>query len=159
MQSTLRSRIATAALLLAPVAALVAAQPASAAPAVVAHTVVSVDTHHDRFEHRDNRAPAIYNVTPSQGDRVSDRGLTQISARFSDDRSGIDTRSVTLRVDGRNVTGRARVDGNDIRYADNLRPGRHSAELLVRDRAGNVSRHAWSFAVVDRDSGRYGHNG
>jgi hypothetical protein len=119
---------------------------------------VPVSAYHrddHRFD-RDNRAPSIYDVTPSQGARIGDRGLAQISARYSDDRSGIDPRAVTLRVDGRNVTGRARVDGNDVRYVDNLRPGRHSAELLVRDRAGNVSRHAWTFAVVGHDFGRRG---
>ena len=46
--------------------------------------------------------------------------------------------------------------GNDIRFADNLRPGRHTAEVVVRDRAVNVSHRSWTFAVVDRDA-RFGY--
>ncbi|MBC5785085.1 hypothetical protein H8N03_19215 [Ramlibacter sp. USB13] len=150
MQSTLRTRLAAAAMLLVPVGALVAAQPAAAQ-----HRDRDGDRYHSqRF---DRRAPDIFDVTPDQGDRVSERGLTRIAARFSDDRSGVDPRTVTLRVDGRDVTRHARVDGNDIRYADNLRPGRHFAEVLVRDRAGNLARRSWAFNVVDRDFGRYGY--
>jgi hypothetical protein len=53
-------------------------------------------------------------------------------------------------VDGRDVTRQARIDRDDIRYADDLRPGRHFAELVVRDRAGNVARQSWSFEVAGR---------
>ena len=149
MQSTLRTKLAAAAMLLLPVGALVAAQPAAAQDR---------DWHGDRHSQRfDRRAPEIFSVTPEQGDRVSDRGLTRIAARFSDDRSGVDLRTVTLRVDGRDVTRHARIDGDDLRYADNLRPGRHVAEVLVRDRAGNLARRSWAFNVVDRDFGRYGY--
>lgn len=147
MQSTLRTKIAAAAMLLVPMGAMLAAQPAAAR---------DVAKHGPHAVQRDTRAPTIHSITPSQGDRVSERGLTRISAGFSDDRSGVDPRSVTLRVDGRDVTRRARVDGNDIRFADNLRPGRHTAEVVVRDRAGNVSRRAWTFAVIDRDA-RFGY--
>ncbi len=99
---------------------------------------------------RDDRAPQITELTPSHGDRVGDRGWTRVSARFSDEGSGVDPASVVLRIDGRDVTGRARVDGADIRYAEDLQPGRHVAELTVRDRAGNASRRAWTFEVVER---------
>ena len=163
MNSKLRSRIAAAGLALASVGALVTAQPASAqvvvapgaSPAVV---VPAIPYGHDRHDgdrfHRDDRAPAIYDMTPSQGDRVSERGFTRISARFNDERSGVDPRDVRLRIDGRDVTRRARIDHDDIRYADDLRPGRHFAELQVRDRAGNVARQAWSFQVVGHGWGR-----
>ena len=171
MQSTLRTRLAAVAALLVPAAALLAAQPAAAQHrednihSLLAPPQLTAEQHRDddfrrhgpRWEHRDRNAPEIYDVTPDQGARVGDRGLTRIAARFNDDRSGVDPRSVTLRVDGRDVTGRARIDGDDIRYAEDLRPGRHYAELLVRDRAGNLARRAWTFAVVDRVAGRYGY--
>lgn len=99
---------------------------------------------------RDERAPQITQMTPSQGERVGDRGWTRVSARFSDEDSGVDPASVVLRVDGRDVTGRARVDGDDIRYAEDLLPGRHVAEVVVRDRAGNATRRSWAFDVVDQ---------
>jgi hypothetical protein len=150
MQSTLRTKIA-AAMLLVPMGALVAAGPAAAQQR-------DFDRGYGQRVQHDQRAPSIFGLTPSQSERVDERGRTQVAARFSDDRSGVDLRSVVLRVDGRNVTARARVDGDDIRYAENLQPGRHVAELVVRDRAGNVARRSWSFNVVDRDHhGRYGY--
>ena len=135
-----RTRTAAAALLLASLGALMATQPAAAQQRV----------------HRDQRPPQVFDVTPTQGDRVGDRGRTEVSARFHDDRSGVDHRSVTLRVDGRNVTRNARIDGNEVRYRSDLAPGRHTAEVTVRDRAGNLTRKSWTFAVVDRD--RHGRN-
>lgn len=105
---------------------------------------------------RDRQGPAIGELTPSSGDRVRDRGNTRISARFSDDNSGIDPASVNLRVDGRDVTRASRVDGDSVHYREDLAPGRHVAELTVRDRAGNVSRRSWTFEVTG--SGRYGNN-
>jgi len=107
---------------------------------------------------RDRRGPEISDLTPAEGDRVGERRWTRISARVSDDRSGIDPASVRLRVDGRDVSDRARFDGDEVRFRDDLAPGRHVAELLVRDRAGNTSSRAWSFDVVDRDRG-YGQDG
>jgi len=151
MQVAARTRkLATAAALLLPLGALLAAQAAHADARDV-----------DRWRgweagwRQDRRAPDIRELTPGQGGRVGERGLTQIAARYTDDRSGIDPRSVVLRVDGRDVTGRARVDRDDVRYAGDLRPGRHFAELLVRDRAGNLARRAWSFEVLPE--GPHGH--
>lgn len=158
MKATLRS--AAAALLLAPIGAILVAQPAAAQqgfgytqPAVVVQPDSRGDR--DRWEHRDgrrrdDRAPQISDLTPSQGERVGVRGLTRVSAHFTDQGSGVDLGSLVLRLDGRVVTHRARVDGDGIRYADDLRPGRHVADLVVRDRAGNTARRSWSFDVVDR---------
>ena len=137
---SIRTNIATAALLLAPVAALVAAQPAAAQERHADYRAV-------RFDHR---APQVFDVTPNQGQRVSDRGRTTVSARFADDASGVDLRSVTLKIDHRDVTRHARVNGSDVRYSADLQPGRHSAELVLRDRAGNVTHRSWTFAVADR---------
>ena len=109
---------------------------------------------------RDNRPPLISDVTPANGDRVAERGergWTRISARLTDEGSGIDPAAVVLRVDGRDVTYRTRIDGDELRFRDDLAPGRHVAELVVRDRAGNATRHAWTFDVVDRDRDR-GHS-
>lgn len=128
-------RSLAAALLVAP-AVLLVAQPASA---------------RDHRHHRDVRGPVITDVTPDHRDRVGERGRTQVAARFHDADSGV--ASVRLRLNGRDVTHASRINGNQIRYRDDLRPGRYHAEVVVRDRAGNVSRHAWRFAVTDRDRG------
>jgi hypothetical protein len=105
--------------------------------------------------HRDRSAPQIVEVSPAQGDRVGERGWTRITARVGDHGSGV--QSVHLRIDGRDVSGGVRFDGDDIRYAEDLHPGRHSAELAVRDRAGNVARRSWFFDVVEREHRRRGY--
>lgn len=102
----------------------------------------------DRGANRDQRPPQVSDLTPSHGERVEDRRRTRITARISDDRSGIDTDSVRLSVDGRNVTRNTEVTDKRIRYRDELDRGNHTAELVVRDKAGNVTRTAWSFWVV-----------
>lgn len=96
---------------------------------------------------RDERPPRIVDLSPANGEQVSAQGRTRIAARVMDRRSGVE--SYRLRVDGRDVTPHSRFDGEEIRYRENLAPGRHWAELSVRDRAGNVTRQAWSFVVVD----------
>jgi hypothetical protein len=105
-------------------------------------------------QHRDEQAPQIAQVTPEQGERVSGRGWTRITARVSDDRSGIER--VTMRVDGRDVSSRVRIEEGEVRYAEDLPRGRHTVDLQVRDRAGNVARRSWSFEVIERDR-RGGH--
>ena len=159
-----RNRFA-AVLLLAPLAAAVfAAKPANAQvivqwpqPAVVVQAQPMAAPAYGHYEHYrearwDRRGPEITDVTPYDGSRVFERGnrRTEISARIADTRSGIDYSSIRLRIDGRDVTRRARVDGNEVRLRDDLNPGRHVAELAVRDRAGNWSQRAWSFDVIER---------
>lgn len=178
MKSTLRSRIAAAALLLSPAAAFVAqpahAQLADALPALIAQVIVNdaygrdsvyqrgYDRSHERgYEgqrsgwRRDERAPDIMQLTPLPGDRTGGRNRTTVSARFIDKRSGVDPQSVRLRVDGRDVTHASRIDADEIRFRDELAPGRHVAEVIVRDRAGNTARRSWQFEVAGHD--RRGH--
>jgi hypothetical protein len=109
-----------------------------------------VDIVRDREARRDTTPPVISGLTPSHGDRVRERGWTEISAKVDDDRSGIDRRSVVLRLNGRDVSSRVRFEGDEVRFRDDLNAGRHVAELVVRDQAGNTSRRSWSFDVIDR---------
>src|SRR5690606_29776048 len=102
----------------------------------------------------DRRAPRLTDMTPGNGEQVGERGRVRLTARVSDEGSGIDPNSLRLFINGQNVTSQARLRGDQVRYRDNLAPGRHTAELVVRDKAGNTSRQAWSFRVVDAD--RYG---
>ncbi len=102
---------------------------------------------------RDDRAPQISDVTPVDGSLVGERRWTRISARLSDEGSGIDPATVMLRVNGQDVTSRTRLDGDELRYRDEFAPGRHVADLVVRDRAGNPTRRTWTFDVVHGDRG------
>lgn len=101
---------------------------------------------------RDERPPQITELTPANGDRLSERGRVHIGAKLSDEGgSGIDPASVRLRLAGRDVTADARVTGDEVQYRRDLEPGRYSAEVTVRDGAGNTTTKAWTFDVVDRD--------
>ena len=102
----------------------------------------------------DRQAPTIGAVTPQQGERIGERGVTRITAHIEDAGSGIDPASVALRVDGQDVSDAIRLNEDQLRYRADLAPGRHTAELMVRDRAGNTSTKSWSFDVVQAD--RYG---
>jgi hypothetical protein len=172
MQSTLRKPFVTAGLLLSCAAALLA-QPAMARDASVSQALAVVaqapgrdhdhdhDGHaEDRHEHdrdgwrhalqRDERAPRIKDLTPLPGEHVGERQRMVVSARFSDEASGVDPASVHLRIDGRDVTSSSRILADEVRFHNNLFPGRHVAEVIVRDRAGNTARRSWQFNVVDR---------
>ena len=96
---------------------------------------------------RDDSAPQISDMTPGNGDRITERNNTRISARLSDEGTGIDPASVRLRLNGRDVTADARVNEDRVVFRDDLDPGRYTAELTVRDRAGNSSTKAWTFDV------------
>ena len=100
---------------------------------------------------RDERAPQITDMTPAHGDRVSDRGRTHISAKLSDEGSGVDPASVRLRLAGRDVTNDARVTADEVNLRADLDPGRYTAELSVKDLAGNTTTRSWTFDVTDRD--------
>lgn len=107
---------------------------------------------------RDERPPQISDLFPGNGERISERGRTRISVRLSDEGgSGIDPASARLRLQGRDVTGDARVTDDELNFRAELEPGRYTAEVTVRDRAGNSSTKAWTFDVVnDGRDGRVG---
>lgn len=117
-----------------------------------------------RDERRDERSPEITDLTPANGDRIGERGNTRISARIADEGSGVDTNSVRLRLNGRDVTADTRVTDDRVVFRDDLEPGRYTAEVTVRDRAGNSTMKAWTFDIAagererdrDRDRDRVG---
>lgn len=107
------------------------------------------DERQGREERRDDRAPQITDVTPAQGG-VMERGRGRVAARFDDaGRAGVDPASVVLRIDGIDVTSRSRVSSEGVEFVDVFGLGRHTAELTLRDRAGNVARRTWSFDVAE----------
>jgi hypothetical protein len=152
------STVTAAAVLFAAAGTLLAAQPAHAQQAVapVFDHYVELRAADNARWHGDRSAPVIASVTPQQGEAVSDRGRTRITARFWDAGTGV--RSVSLVIDGRDVTRISRIDGNEIRVRENLKPGRHFAQVVVRDHAGNVSRRSWNFEVFDAHR-HYSYNG
>jgi hypothetical protein len=103
---------------------------------------------HQRYG-RDERAPQVTEVSPANGQNLPE-GRVQISARLSDEGSGVDARSVRLRVNGRDVTDEARINAGEVQYRADLRPGRYTAEVMARDNAGNPVTRAWTFDVMAR---------
>jgi hypothetical protein len=97
---------------------------------------------------RDERAPQISDMSPGNGERISDRGRLHLRARLSDEGSGIDPASVRLRLNGRDVSSDLRVAPDEVHYRADLEPGRYAAELTVRDQAGNSTSKTWSFDVA-----------
>jgi len=109
---------------------------------------------------RDERAPQITDLMPANGERITERGRAHIAAKISDEGTGIDPASVRLRLAGKDVTADTRVTDDEVHYRADLDPGRYTAELTVRDRAGNTTSKAWTFDVADggrdRDRDRVG---
>jgi hypothetical protein len=114
------------------------------------------DRREERQAQGDRVAPQISDMTPAHGDRIGERGRTHISARIADEGSGIDVNGVRLRLAGRDVTGDARITENEVHYRGDLDPGRYTAELTARDRAGNSTTKSWTFDILDRDRERVG---
>lgn len=108
----------------------------------------------DREFGRDERSPQITDLMPANGERTGERGRERIGARLSDEGSGIDPATARLRLNGRDVTGDARVTPEEIRYRGELDPGRYTAEVTVQDNAGNRTTKSWSFEVVERERDR-----
>jgi hypothetical protein len=100
-----------------------------------------------REERRDARGPVVPEVWPVDGSRTQE-SPTRVAAKFADEGTGVDAGSVRLRVDGRDVTARTRVTPGEVYYTADMERGRHTAELTVRDKAGNSTTRAWSFEVA-----------
>lgn len=95
----------------------------------------------------DSLAPDILTTSPAG----SVSGSTPaIGATYADSLSGVDSATVTLRLDGQDVTAAAVHDGAAIDYAphDELAAGAHSVQLGLADFAGNHRSATWSFSVA-----------
>jgi hypothetical protein len=116
----------------------------------------------DQRQARDERPPQITDLMPGNGERVTERGRAHIGARLSDEGAGIDPASVRLKLAGRDVTADTRITDDEVHYRADLEPGRYTAELSVRDKAGNTTSKAWTFDVAndgERRGERWGGGG
>lgn len=95
---------------------------------------------------------AVDTISPQIGSETPTGTTTPrptISAELADDGSGIDPGSINLTLDGLNATGSATISGGMITYSPGeiLAAGPHSAQLAIRDLAGNQQTSAWGFNV------------
>lgn len=98
---------------------------------------------------RPRRAPRVVWREPLGGGRLTGR----LVARFADDEggTGVDTSSVRIRVEGRDVTARASVTPDSITLpADAVPVGSARVRLSLSDRAGNRSVSRWRVVAPDR---------
>lgn len=101
----------------------------------------------DRPFVRDTQPPVVSEMQPGNGEAVGGAGRTNVSARFDDAGSGVDPDSVRIRISGRDVTDIARIREDSFSLREDLPPGRHVAELTLRDQAGNATTQRWAFEV------------
>ena len=95
----------------------------------------------------DTSAPSVFNLQPADGGYTT-TSKPLISAAYSDVGSGIDTTTVNLVVDGKNVTAKAVVTTTGVAYkSKKLKQGSHSVQLTVADKWGNSTTVNWTFIV------------
>ncbi|NPV45483.1 MAG: copper amine oxidase N-terminal domain-containing protein [Armatimonadetes bacterium] len=96
----------------------------------------------------DNTAPVFADSIPAP-DSVVENSSPSIEIGYSDgEGSGVDAASVTLHVDGEDVTADTAVgDGRAIYNAQDLAPGKHRVQVRLQDLAGNEATNEWAFRV------------
>jgi hypothetical protein len=101
----------------------------------------------------DQVPPVITVVSPQDGARTIEvRPI--ISATYSDNLAGVDEKSVVLKVDDQDVTGKAKTkNASQIIYEpdSDLSLGPHTVILEVKDNDDNKASVTWSF-VVEADT-------
>jgi len=89
--------------------------------------------------------PAISGLTPSGGSLVA-TGTPTVSASFSDP-NGIDVSSVTVVVNGGDVTTGAAISESGFSWAGSLPDGVRSVQVFVSDTLGNEASASWAFTI------------
>ena len=94
--------------------------------------------------------PTISSLQPSDGSSTTDQTPT-IAASYSDDFSGIDAASVTLSIDGTEISSELSVSDSKVSYTPDsaLDDGTRSITVTVTDNAGNAQSQRWSFTVEE----------
>nr|MBC8233529.1 PKD domain-containing protein [bacterium] len=99
--------------------------------------------------------PVITIVSPQDGTRMTEAKPT-ISASYSDNLAGVDEKSVVLKIDGQDVTGKASTKNvSQIVYTtdSDLSIGPHTVNLDVEDNDDNKASITWSFIVEAKAAG------
>ena len=97
----------------------------------------------------DAKPPVLRNLSPKEGEAITDRSAIAVSATFDDAGGvGVDPKSVRIVVAGRNVTSESEVTPQFFSHRANLQPGRYTVDVTAKDLAGNAMRKTWNFDVV-----------
>jgi len=99
--------------------------------------------------------PVITVVSPQDGTRMTEAKPT-VSASYSDNLAGVDEKSVVLKIDGQDITGKASTKNvSQIVYTpdSDLSIGKHTVNLDVKDNDDNKASITWSFIVEAETAG------
>jgi len=96
----------------------------------------------------DTQAPAVSFTAPAAGSLLA-TATPAIAATFSDAGSGIDPASLRFLLDGTDRTGQAQASASGLSFTPStpLAEGGHTAQVTVRDLAGNQAQGAVSFTT------------
>ena len=100
---------------------------------------------------KDNDPPLIKNLAPQNNEVVSAQSRLFISGSFDDGAgSGVDPRTVQIKLDGRDITSQAVITPNFFSYqpSSSLPYGDHRVEVSAKDLAGQSVRTSWRFEVA-----------
>lgn len=100
---------------------------------------------------KDNDPPLIKNLSPQNNELVSAQSRLFISGSFDDGAgSGVDPRTVQIKLDGRDITSQAVITPNFFSYqpSSSLSLGNHQVEVSAKDMAGQSVRTSWRFEVA-----------
>ena len=99
----------------------------------------------------DSAAPVIAPPAPAENTTGADL-RPYFSGTFADapEGVGVDEKSVRLLVNGQDVSDKANITSGLFSYrpAQDLPAGRTTAQIVVRDKAGNESRQEWAFTLA-----------
>ncbi|SFK99759.1 S-layer homology domain-containing protein [Paenibacillus sp. 1_12] len=103
----------------------------------------------------DKDGPEYANASPANGDSV-DTGHPVISVTL-DDPNGVNTASVSMKIDGNDFTSKAVISETMIKLTltadQDLAVGIHTVVVSAKDKLGNASTYSWSFQVLQRFTG------
>ncbi|HET6991342.1 MAG TPA: hypothetical protein VFJ43_08470, partial [Bacteroidia bacterium] len=98
----------------------------------------NASTFHSAF-YADTTAPVISQVKPIDNLRTNQKGIL-ISAKFSDEKAGVDPKSISLEVDGKDVTGQITLGNNQVSFiVTEPEEGLHTFKIKCADLVGNLT--------------------
>lgn len=99
---------------------------------------------------KDQTGPEVTPLSPADGETL-DSARPVITAAFNDVDSGIDPKSVLIKIDGEVVDDKDNIQGFDslVSYVPgkDLADGEHEISVIVRDRSGNPGSAKWTVKV------------
>jgi outer membrane protein assembly factor BamB len=124
-----------------------------------------------RSDAADTLPPTVDDLAPEAGEYCNGRPPFTVRAHIVDDGSGLDTTSITLKLDDQTIPRRASVQEasekpgftydkdngileytileNDTGRSKTLSDGHHTATITARDWKGNVQTKSWTFTIDD----------